>query len=818
MVQILNESAVKAEVPAGDFIPMRSHVTEKIVKIKGGSYIRTWKVGGLSFEAADELSIALRHDGLNQMVKSLGGGSAGLYTHKIRRRVSDRLEGRFQSKFCREFNKAYFDTFKDYAMLAVDMYLTVVYDPKGESNAMANLFNSVVARSADFIEQAEDDAIKAMNAIGRQVESAMRRYDLEPLGEYVHRGVKFSSALELYAFLVNGVWARVPMRYAAINDYLPTSRLFFANEHIEIRAPSKTRFASVLDFTEYPEGSEPGILNPILYGEYEFIETQSYAILNKHDALDALKRQKGQLIASEDAAKGQVKAIERAIEEVTNGTFVMGDYHYSLTVFGDSVEEVGRNVGKASTTLAEAGFQTKLIDLVPDAGWWAQLPGNWRYRPREAQVSSRVFCGLSSFHNFTSGKRDGNPWGQAVTMLKTPSGQPLYVNWHTTPDEKDSEDDKALGNTMIIGASGEGKTALKLMLLSEGTKYDPTYVLFDKDRGEEIAVRAFGGKYFSLRSGEPTMFSPFKQEPTARNKLFWTSLVKKLVHDENNPMSAKEEKAIVHAVETVSKFTRELRGLSAIRQNLLNIGSNSLSLRLSKWVWGGQLGWLLDCPDDELDLTTHKIYGFDYTDFLDDPIVRTPLMMYLMHVTESLIDGRRFVYGMAEFWKPLQDEWFSDFAKNKQKTIRKQNGLGIFDTQSPSDALSHPISRTLIEQTATFIFLPNVKATKSDYVDGFKLTEAEWDIVSGFQEMSRMCLIKQGHRSAVASYDLGPLGEYIDVLSGSTDNIELLDQVLAELETDDPEIWLPVLHERIALRRSVGKRERRKQAEEETYA
>ena len=39
----------------------------------------------------------------------------------------------------------------------------------------------------------------------------------------------------------------------------------------------------------------------------------------------------------------------------------------------------------------------------------------------------------------------------------------------------------------------------------------------------------------------------------------------------------------------------------------------------------------------------------------------------------------------------------ADFAKQKQKTIRKQNGLGIFDTQSPSDVLRHPIGRTMIE-------------------------------------------------------------------------------------------------------------------------
>lgn len=813
MGQVINHDHVKAEVAMADYVPMRTHVTDKIVKIKGGAYLRTWKVGGLSFEAADELSIALRHDGLNQMLKSIGGGSTGIYSHKIRRRVTDRLEGRFQSRFCREFNKAYFDSFRDYKMLAIDMYLTVVYDPKGESNSLANFFNTVVARSAETIAAAEEAAIKTMNGIARQIEAAMRRYDLEPLGEYIHRGIKYSSMLELYGYLTNGYWARVPMRYGRINEYLPTSRLFFANESIEIRTPKETRYAAILDFADYPEESEPGMLNPILYEEYEFVETQSYAILNKHDAKDALRRQRGQLIASEDSASGQIKAIDRAIEEVVNGTYVMGDYHYSLTVFGDSLDQLGINVGKASAALSEAGFKPALIDLVPDGGWWAQLPGNWRYRPREAQVSSRVFCGLSAFHNFTSGKRDGNPWGQAVTMLKTPSGQPAYVNFHTTPDEKDSEDDKALGNTMLIGGSGEGKTALKLMLLSEATKYDPTYVLFDKDRGEEIAVRRFGGKYFPLRAGEPTMFNPIKQEPTPRNKLFWTSLVKKLVHDPNGSLTAKEEKAIVHAVETVAKFGRELRGLTAIKQNLLNIGGNSLSLRLAKWCWGGQLGWMLDCPDDELDLSTHKIYGFDYTEFLDTPEMRTPLMMYLMHTTESLIDGRRFAYGMAEFWKPLEDEWFSDFAKNKQKTIRKQNGLGVFDTQSPSDALNHPNARTLIEQTATFIFLPNVKATREDYVDGFKLTEAEWDIVSNFPEQSRMCLIKQGHRSIVASYDLAGMEEYIDTLSGSTDNIELLDQVLAEVETDDPEVWYPILRERIALRRSVGKKAARELAD-----
>jgi len=805
MQQVKNENAVRVEVAEGDYIPFRAHVSSNIVKIAGGAYITTWKVGGISFEAADEFEVSLRHNGFNQLLKSIGGAGIALWTHKVRRVIKDRFSNTVENPFAREFSEKYYDNLEKYRMLTVDLYLTVVYSPSRENNAFQNIFNRAIPRSATQIASDESEAITVLNDIARQVESSLRRYDLERLGEYKYKGVRFSSALELYAFLINGFWARVPLRYARINEYLPTTRIFAQDEFIELRMPHATRFAVILDFADYPEECEPGLVNPTLYLDCEYVETQSYTMLNKRDAVDALKRQRGQLIASEDGAKRQIDAIANAIEEVENGSFVMGDYHYSMTIFGDTIEKVGSNVAKIQAELNEVGFKTAKVDLVPEAAYWAQLPGNWRYRPREAQLSSRVFCGLAPFHNFTSGKRDDNPWGEAVTILKSPSGQPIYFNFHTTPEDQMSFDDKALANTLIMGGSQEGKTALKMALITHAMKQDFTGVFFDKDRGEEIALRMLGAQYFSFKAGLPTWCSPLKQEPTPRNKLMWHALIKTLTRSETHPFSSKDEEDIAKAIETVSSFEKDIRGLTAIVQNLQDDGNNSVKARLKKWTWGAQFGWVLDCPEDRIQLDTHKLYGFDYTDFLDNAEIRTPLMMYLMHITESLIDGRRFIYGMAEFWKPLEDPVFTDFAKNKQKTIRKQNGFGIFDTQSPSDALESAISRTLIEQMATIIFLPNVRATKSDYIDGFKCSQAEWEIIHSFPEQSRMCLIKQGHRSTVASYSLEGLEEFIDILSGSTDNIQLLDQIRAELETDDPQTWLPVLRERIALRRSIGK-------------
>ena len=117
---------------------------------------------------------------------------------------------------------------------------------------------------------------------------------------------------------------------------------------------------------------------------------------------------------------------------------------------------------------------------------------------------------------------------------------------------------------------------------------------------------------------------------------------------------------------------------------------------------------------------------------------------------EELIDGRPLIYVMDEFWKILDGEGgLKEFAKNKQKTIRKQNGLGIFATQSPEDALQSDIAAALIEQTATMILLPNPNASRDDYIDGLKLTEAEYQVIKGLDERSRCFLVKQGHAASV---------------------------------------------------------------------
>jgi len=110
-----------------------------------------------------------------------------------------------------------------------------------------------------------------------------------------------------------------------------------------------------------------------------------------------------------------------------------------------------------------------------------------------------------------------------------------------------------------------------------------------------------------------------------------------------------------------------------------------------------------------------------------------------------------------------------------------------------SDVLRHPIGRTMIEQSVTKIFLANPEAVREEYVDGFGLTQAEFDIVRSLgAQGGRRFLVKQGHASAICELDLAGLEDFITVLSATTDNVALLDAV-RERHGNDPFQWLPVL-------------------------
>lgn len=791
-----------SENPLARFIPFSSLLSPHDVITRGGDYLRVWHLEGINFECADEHQIAERHEALCSLLRNLAGGQWAVWTHRLHRHVVDQLDPPPTSGFARDLSQAYQATLGDKPMMSNELYLTLVYRPH-----TTRLGRALRARprTREAVAEAQAEAMRIMAERSALVARVLQGFGPRLLGSRQQGKHTYSEVAELLGYLVNGRSDPVPLATGPLYRTLPTVRLSFGGDKLELRHGDERRFGALVDIKEYADAVEPGILDALLYEKSEFIETQSFSILPRRDAMRALELQRDQLIASDDVVASQIADMDTALNELGDGQFCMGEYHYSLVVFGTDSMDAGRRAAQAIGAVGEASsLQLSPVDLVADAAWFAQLPGNWQWRPRDAKLSSRAFAALASAHNFASGKRDGNPWGQALALLRTPSGQPFYLNLHASPEGEDSEDQKLPGNTLIIGSTGVGKTTLEMFLLTLTRKWRPAprLVLFDLDRGCEIAIRALGGRYFTLEAGKPTGCNPLQRDPTPARIQFWEQLVRTCISTAALPLLPADDRAIADAVKAVAMMPAHLRRFSTLRQNLPKTGENSLFERLGRWCEGGALGWVFDqAPDQLLDLNTTPIIAFDTSEFLDLPEVRTPVMMYLLQVMEELIDGGRLIYAIAEFWKALDHEIFSDFAKQKQKTIRKHNGLGIFDTQSPSDVLRHPIGRTMVEQSVTKIFLANPEAVREEYVDGFGLSQAEFDIVRSLgTQGNRRFLVKQGHASAICELDLTGLDDFIAVLSATTDNVALLDAV-RQSHGDDPCRWLPVFLREVQDRR-----------------
>jgi type IV secretion system protein VirB4 len=331
------------------------------------------------------------------------------------------------------------------------------------------------------------------------------------------------------------------------------------------------------------------------------------------------------------------------------------------------------------------------------------------------------------------------------------------------------------------------------------TKTGATQVLFDKNRGLEILVRALGGRYLPLQNGVRTGMNPLQLEPTPGNVEFLKAWLRRLVERRERPFTVREEGDLDLALHGTLKLPVAARRLSRLLEFLDPTDPEGMHARLRQWceLENGDYAWVFDNREDLIVplLEQSSLLGFDVTDFLDNAVTSAPVTMYLFHLVKRLLDGRRLVVWMDEFSKLLSDPSFESFAKDGLKTWRKLEGVAAFATQSPSDVLASPIARTLVEQTPTKVFFPNDKATEEDYVRGFGLSVQEYLLLKeGLEPGSRMFLVKQGHHSVVCELNLRGFDYELNVISGRIANIAIMNQAIAEAGSE-PTAWLPRFRE-----------------------
>ena len=796
------QGLANAARPLADFIPYSTHVSNFNVRTVAGDTLTVIKLAGVAHECADDADIQGWHDALTGLLRNIATENVALWMHTAREQQSEYPEGSFENNFAGRLNEHYRENLAGVQLMANAHYVTLLV--RGKSPGM-KLLDFGAKKTAARVLESISDASAHLDELAETVLAGLSRYAPRRLSTYAYNGVVCSEPLEFLSCLINGEWQRIAVPKGRAAFGMVSSRVSFGVDQMEIRSPTHVKVGAILAASAYQvERTEPGHLNVLLTLPFPFVLTQSFAIYGRNKAMAALQKQQRLLINAEDASETQIADISQALDDLASNRVVFGEHHLSLQILADTQRELVDRLSDARAALSECGFTVAREDECIEAAFFAQLPGNFQLRPRPAAISSSNIVGFTGFHNYPMGRYDGNQWGPAITLLKTTSGTPFYFNFHLPPssrrgaDEGDV-DERVPGHTLLLGPTGAGKTVIQTFMLAQCEKYKPTVFTFDKDQGQEIFVKAMGGKYLALQNGQPSGFNPCAMQDTPENRVFLEQLVKRCVRgdDPTFQFSPNREREITEAINGIyGAIPHDQRRFSTLLQFFDPTDPDGVYARFRKWCQGGSLGWLMDNPTDQISLTGTRHFGFDVTAFLDNDETRTATVMYLFHRMEQLIDGRRFILNMDEFWKMLLDPYFEKKALDAVKTYRKRNAIALFGTQSPGDVLSSGISQALIEQCVTQLYLPNPKATREDYIDGFKLTEREYQIVNRdmVEQSLRGFLFKQGANSTICELNLRGFDADLAVLSGTAASVDWCRRAIKQAGAT-PQAWLPVFDE-----------------------
>jgi type IV secretion system protein VirB4 len=183
------------------------------------------------------------------------------------------------------------------------------------------------------------------------------------------------------------------------------------------------------------------------------------------------------------------------------------------------------------------------------------------------------------------------------------------------------------GGTMVLVG-----VALARPQAGDGQRQASKIFSFDKDYGEEICIRAMGGRYFRIAGGEPTGMNPFSMAPTAENISVILSIMSwNAQFDGKYAMTHKDEEELLRSIRQVYELEPKHRRYARVRDALPTHRENSLYQALGRWCDGGAFAWVLDNAEDRFDLDGAHTFGFDMTNFLDIEEARTPILRYLTH-------------------------------------------------------------------------------------------------------------------------------------------------------------------------------------------
>ncbi len=462
-----------------------------------------------------------------------------------------------------------------------------------------------------------------------------------------------------------------------------------------------------------------------------------YSMLAHASAGDAPPQAQGAL--EDRAAQAEAAQLGEALRELEVDGMPFGEHSLSVALRASDEARIAaaRPELLRIAAAADARFHRETYNGLN--AWFAMSPGNHGRQLRRNYLSAAAAADLAPLWAVAEGEpRDAHLDDEHLAVFETGRRTPFYYAAHAGD----------IAHTLVIGATGSGKSFLLNFLLAQGRKYDPRVCILDLGGSYRQLTELVGGAYLQLAldaAEMPCRLNPFRAlAPSAENLQFLVSFVLMLLEIEGARCDAAGRAELRAQIQALYELEPQARTLSSLHGLL----PGPLRGALGAWVQGGAWGAVFDNPEDSLTLADWQ--AIDLAGAAGKPELARALLYYLLHrlgtaIAEPSELERWKLLVVDEAWRFLADPHIGAYLGEGLKTWRKCNAGVVLATQSPGDATaSGSLCRTVSESCLTKIFLANPELDPADYSAAFGLRDCEAQAIRGLVPKRQLLLHRPG--------------------------------------------------------------------------
>jgi len=778
------------DVIESDFVPYACHWDKNTILTKNGETLQIIKIScGLGESPLPEDGADLRSKIRDAVVASIPFPEYACWIHTVRRKMSFQAGGEFKRDFAGYLDRFWRDRNDWEHQFFNEIYISVVLEGEGASLLdLVGFVRRVIPKiDARARERVIDESARKLSAVVDKLARILAPFGARRLTVVPRGNEYYSEQCSFLAKLVSFIDHEMPVPQMSIADYITDYDVTFGFNAMEVRARvgGKRKFGACLTIKDYRElPIEP--LESFLQMPCEFILGQSFTFIEAKEALKGVEYQKKLFDTGNAALLLERTGLQSVIESKTGKPVDFCKHQICILLTGESIKTMESGVSKMVSVLGTLGLAPMREDIALEECYWANLPGNFQFIKRTRPINTKRVGGFANLNLVSTGLREGNHWGPAVTTLYTLGRTPYFFNFHTGDN----------GHTLLVGPTEAGKTTIMNFLLSGSRKFDGKLFYFGKDRQSEIFIRSVDGVYYNPYPGaDPRPYThismnPLQLDDTQPNRDFLRRWLLLMVSEGGDPALPDACDKVIAQIMQKPKGERRLSDCI----DALAMQNPAWGAFFTRWVGQGEYASVFSNANDSLTFES-KVVGFDMGELLRHKGAFPAVFAYLLHRVMQALDGRPATIVLDEAWDFMEMPPLSLQMKHWLAALRTKNAMALLTTEHIDDIMKSATIPELLPLMATTIFLPD-EAADAAYSDVFGLSAADVTILSEMDTDERHFLVKRGDLSVALGVDLSGMSDIAAVLSAAPFHLGIMEQAIAARGIS-PSQWMPKFLESI---------------------